>query len=357
MSPHDQDGRLGSLRSAQPTTEHRSPRRAALHRGLELVAEFGEFIGGEIGDGPEVQAALAPASDVEALEAFGLRRARLGGGGLRHEQVDDMQAAAIDDGADGAGVDVIEPAADQGKTLRGEVDHGRRHVEPAVEPGFYGVLVGRQHVGEVAGLQRAQMRRYDFGFEPLPVVVAQHNGDEAGGGDRGDRRSHRKAAQHRAPARHDLNLRLRLWQRRFDALAQRQGSRVAQLRAGHRLLQFANRGKLSGAGRAGRDMSLDLARMAGVELAVDQRMQQDFRLVAGHFGGSSSASQAERSMARARASRDITVPTGTAAISAISRYERFWISRKTKVSRNGSASALTSRRIAPASRWRDPAAG
>ena len=58
-------------------------------------------------------------------------------------------------------------------------------------------------------------------------------------------------------------------------------------------------------------MGFDLARMAGVEFAVDQRVKQDFGLVAGHFGCSCSAIHADRSMARARARRDITVPTGT----------------------------------------------
>lgn len=78
-------------------------------------------------------------------------------------------------------------------------------------------------------------------------------------------------------------------------------------------------GKLRGAALAGGDMGFDIARMAGIELAIDQRVQKDFCFIASHFDCSSSAIQAVRSMARARASRDITVPTGTAAMSAISR--------------------------------------
>ena len=85
--------------------------------------------------------------------------------------------------------------------------------------------------------------------------------------------------------------------------------------------------------------------MAGVEFAVDQRVKQDLGFVAGHFGCSSSAIHAERSMARARARRDITVPTGTPTVSAISRYDRLLISRRMKVSLKGSTSASTSRRI------------
>ena len=66
----------------------------------------------------------------------------------------------------------------------------------------------------------------------------------------------------------------------------------------------------------------------------------------------SSAIQALRSMQRARASRDITVPTGTPTTSAISRYDKSLISRSTIASRNGSGSSATSRRIVSASHWR-----
>ena len=76
------------------------------------------------------------------------------------------------------------------------------------------------------------------------------------------------------------------------------------------------RGILGAAG-AGHHMGLDVARVPGVELAVDQRVQQDFGFVAGHAGDPSATFHAERNMERARASRDITVPTGTPATSAI----------------------------------------
>jgi hypothetical protein len=77
-------------------------------------------------------------------------------------------------------------------------------------------------------------------------------------------------------------------------------------------------------------MRLDVARMAGVEFAVDQRVKQDFAFSAIHgavpgvvpaavgVGGSVVAFHAERSIERARASRDMTVPTGTPATAAIS---------------------------------------
>jgi hypothetical protein len=73
--------------------------------------------------------------------------------------------------------------------------------------------------------------------------------------------------------------------------------------------------------------------VTGVELAVHQRMQHGPGLFASHFICSCSAIHAERSMARARARRDITVPTGAPTVCAISRQERLLISRSTKVSR------------------------
>ena len=250
-------------------------------------------------------------------------RLALGIGGLRHEQVDDVLAPFVDHGADRARVEVIEPAADQGKTLRGEVDHRRRDVELAVEPGFYGVLVGRDHVDQMAGLQRAQMRRDDLGFDALCVVVAQHDGDKPGRRQRRYRRSHRKTAQHRTPARHRHDF-SRFWlrQRGLDAFAQGGRRGVAQIGAGDGRAHGAVVGQRGRAAWAAGDVLFDLAGVPGIELAVDQCVEQDLRFVAGHVRCSSAAVHAERSMARARARRDITVPTGAATMSAISRYER-----------------------------------
>ena len=151
----------------------------------------------------EVEAHLASCAKCAALarDYREMKRA-FAGGGLRHEQVDDVLAPAIDHRTDGAGVDVIEPATGQGKTLRGEIDHRRRDVEPAVEPRFYRVLVGGNHVGEVAGLQRAQMRGDELGLDAHRVIAAQHDGEKTGGRDRRDRGAKGKSFQHRAPRRH-----------------------------------------------------------------------------------------------------------------------------------------------------------
>ena len=110
------------------------------------------------------------------------------------------------------------------------------------------------------------------------------------------------------------------------------GAVSLQVGSRHRLAHGAERFELRGAAGATRHMRLDVAGMPGVELAVDQRMQQNFAFGAVHGTASwrrlpafaarrlrlRAAFHAERSIERARASRDITVPTGTPATSAIS---------------------------------------
>src|SRR3954454_1986110 len=108
--------------------------RPAPHCRSKLLPEFGEFVGGEIADRPIMQAALAPASDVESLKALGPGRAVPGASGLGHEQVDDMQAPPIHDRSDPVVVAIVEPQADQRKPLRSQVDDRRRHVQLAAEP-------------------------------------------------------------------------------------------------------------------------------------------------------------------------------------------------------------------------------
>jgi hypothetical protein len=48
------------------------------------------------------------------------------------------------------------------------------------------------------------------------------------------------------------------------------------------LVERAERSELFGASRAGRDVRFNLARMTGVELAVDQRVEQNFGFGAIH---------------------------------------------------------------------------
>src|SRR4029078_1399976 len=97
--------------------------------------------------------------------------------------------------------------------------------------------------------------------------------------------------------------------------------RIAQRTRRHDLPEFLEFAKLRGTRGTLRNMIFDLARVAGIDLAVDQSMQQDAGFLTVHVQASSpsAASQAARNSSRARASRDITVPIGTSMIVAISR--------------------------------------
>ena len=98
-----------------------------------------------------------------------------------------------------------------------------------------------------------------------------------------------------------------------------------QGRGDHNFVHRAERGKLFPARGTAGHMRLDIAGMSGVELAVNQRMKHNFRFIAFHGAVPeatagpgrvvvvSAAFQAARSMARARANRDMTVPTGMPA--------------------------------------------
>jgi hypothetical protein len=92
-----------------------------------------------------------------------------------------------------------------------------------------------------------------------------------------------------------------------------------QIAGGHCGSHVAIGVQLSSAALARGNVRLDLTDMPGVELVIEQCVKKNLGLVAGHLYGSSSAIHAIRSIARARARRDITVPMGAPTMSEISR--------------------------------------
>src|ERR1700733_14760746 len=68
-----------------------------------------------------------------------------------------MIAADINQSSDGAAVNDVNTASLQRKSLIAKILDGRREVQFSVEPGLHGVLVGRNNIGKVPGLQRPQM--------------------------------------------------------------------------------------------------------------------------------------------------------------------------------------------------------
>ncbi len=76
---------------------------------------------------------------------------------LGDEQIDHVLAPLIDDRGNRLTVDIVEPAAEQRKALRGQVDDRGRDIHSAVEPRLDGMLVaGRPRF---LGGQRPRRRR------------------------------------------------------------------------------------------------------------------------------------------------------------------------------------------------------
>jgi hypothetical protein len=93
--------------------------------------------------------------------------------------------------------------------------------------------------------------------------------------------------------------------------------RIAQRCGQHRLPHVTIGTQLRAAAPAARRMRFHVMGVPGIELAVEEGVEQNSGFAAGHIGIPSSAIHAWRSMERARAKRDITVPMGAPTTSAI----------------------------------------
>lgn len=74
-----------------------SGERSAPQRRLELFAELVQFFGIEVADRPEVEIVFAPLPHIIAVQTFHRRAAMDGVLRRRAEQIDGVDAAAIDD--------------------------------------------------------------------------------------------------------------------------------------------------------------------------------------------------------------------------------------------------------------------
>ena len=175
------------------------------------------------------------------------------------------------------------------------------------------------------------MCRHDLAGDSAVLLGTEDGDDHARCHRRRDRGAKREAAQEVAPRRacdgkpraeaagRAGRVGRRRSQGRLDAAAQMGRRLLFQLGGSDGRAHRTKGRELVGATAARRHMRLDLACVAGVELAVDQRMNKHFGFGAVHVVDPSSPFHAARSMDRARASRDITVPRGMPATSAISR--------------------------------------
>src|SRR6202041_256491 len=110
-----------------------------------------------IGYGAEFHSCLAPLQPLISLLGAGTGSAVLF---VRRpdEDIHEMFAADIDQSGDRLAVHDVNAAALQRESLIAKILDRRREIQLTVEPGLHGVLIGRDNIGEMPGLQRSQVR-------------------------------------------------------------------------------------------------------------------------------------------------------------------------------------------------------
>jgi hypothetical protein len=83
------------------------------------------------------------------------------------EEVDEMLVALIDERCDRPTGDIVEAAALEGKTFQGEILDRRGKIKPSIEPWFDRVLISREDIFEMTGLQGPNMTGDDLFREAL----------------------------------------------------------------------------------------------------------------------------------------------------------------------------------------------
>ena len=233
-----------------------------------------------------------------------------------------MQPPVEDEGSGEAPVDLLEAPACQGKPGVGQVEDRRREIELAGEPGLDRVLVGRDDVHQVSGLEGSDMIGNRLVHEGVRAGVRASPGvtDE-------ERKSGGQPAEipkvprdRRAPPGGGS---------RGPGPGPGEGQKLfAQLcrgsEAGKRLAQSGAPGHdrlcKKGALRAHAQVLLKLDLANQVELAVAMGLEQRADFFAVHEESPLVwLSSSVCNFARARARRDMTVPMGIPATSAISR--------------------------------------
>jgi hypothetical protein len=138
-----------------------------------------------------------------------------------------MFVALKDERGHAASVQIIKPAADEGKFLGRQVFDRRREIKLAVEPRLDGVLIAGLDIGKMVGLERAQVCGNDFARNLLIRIVAKDGDDKACRHGRRKCRADSEAAEESAPRHspgiapgiaHTGHARRRCKHRGFDAV-------------------------------------------------------------------------------------------------------------------------------------------
>src|SRR6185437_8689928 len=87
----------------------------------------------------------------------GARRLLDAAGDRPDEELDEVLAARVNEHRHAPSVEVVEPAAQEWKSLCHEILDRRREIKLTVEPGLHGMLVRRHDVQQMPGLKRPDM--------------------------------------------------------------------------------------------------------------------------------------------------------------------------------------------------------
>ena len=210
---------------------------------------------------------------------------------------------------------VIEAATDERETISGEVLDVGREIQFAVEPWFDGVLIGGDDVHEVPGLERADVAGdglVEQFIAPGNAGRSQQEDEERNGrGAEGDIFPEPGEVQ-----RGGTDFGVGFTGHLADVVAQRCGGGMAERGFPQRDGEGADGFFLGGAGGTGFQMAHDFQAVGGIEFAIDMGVEERAEVSAVH--AAPFWLSAADNWRRARARRDMTVPTGTAATSAIS---------------------------------------
>ena len=121
-----------------------------------------EVPGIDVGNRPELQAAIGPVHDGVAGVRLGPRGQLPPRLGRPDEEVHDVLVAPVDQRGHDAVVEIVQPPSGQREAFAGQVDHRRREIDLAVEPGLHRVAVRRLHIDQVGAGSAMLSNEYRF---------------------------------------------------------------------------------------------------------------------------------------------------------------------------------------------------
>src|SRR5437867_4981050 len=124
---------------------------------FELLLEKFQIVNVHVRNSPVVKVRVSPVQKLISLARYGFRSFCFVRGYWPNKKVDKVFAMPINQRRHWPVIQVIEAAANQRKSLTGNIDNRRSKIELRVSPGFYSMLIRRSDVREVIGHKRTDV--------------------------------------------------------------------------------------------------------------------------------------------------------------------------------------------------------